>query len=533
MVVLLSVGVGPFTQQAVKTVSCELPLATAEADIGIARYIGGGNIVRVGAGLYDLDGDTKIAIIDGLASPNTTRFELKPGCSTGNCSFPSYNGVTHSSLGICKKCVDATSWTREVEEPTQQANGTTAKVTISLMLPDNTGIGGNYNDSPPANIMGVSSKSVMRGSNSYPWQGKFLTAFGDASKDIFSSSILNTSVVTLTNDNCGPLGRDGEPLQNCSHDGFDTTHKQFDSVNVAAAACSFYPCIRDYHGSVKNTIFEETILNETPIARLSVQKNALISFIQLHTPCIIEGKAYTANNISSAPRDSKDLDSGIVGNEHVGLPTQCLYGMYGDYISSLADFMQGTLNGGCRVPNTYTFGGRTDDYKRARCTPWYLQSLLDSGNASFQSIDAGLQSVALAITSEIRKQGTGLENYLDGSSERNPQLYAKGSVVRTTVCTRFDWKWLAFPLALVTLTIFLLCITCARMMLDKQRVPAWKSSILPMLLTGNQIGSTIVAGDLKSIVADTNRVVVRLAYDGKGWEFIREETSKQAGGSDN
>jgi hypothetical protein len=50
-----------------------------------------------------------------------------------------------------------------------------------------------------------------------------------------------------------------------------------------------------------------------------------------------------------------------------------------------------------------------------------------------------MQSVALAVTSEIRKKGTGLNIRVNGE-----ELCAKGTVLQTTVCTKFDWQWLFF-----------------------------------------------------------------------------------------
>jgi hypothetical protein len=40
---------------------------------------------------------------------------------------------------------------------------------------------------------------------------------------------------------------------------------------------------------------------------------------------------------------------------------------------------------------------------------------------------------------------------------------------------------------------------------------------------GNRIGTTVVAGDMKGIKADTDKIVVSLQHIGRGWEFFGEE----------
>ncbi|KAJ4383389.1 hypothetical protein N0V86_001436 [Didymella sp. IMI 355093] len=205
------------------------------------------------------------------------------------------------------------------------------------------------------------------------------------------------------------------------------------------------------------------------------------------------------------------------------VPSQCIYGVYGVWALSLVDFMSDVLPGNCIAPSRINFDGdETDDYQSLDCEPWTLKGLANKGNASFQSIDANMQSVAMAVTSEMRKQGTDWDYAFDPR-----EILAKGTVFRTTVCTQFDWKWLAFPLALILLTTLLLCIMCAKMRFDRQRVPAWKSSLLPLLFVGNQVGPTVDAGPLKQIEKDTNQIVVSLSHNERGWEFVGEEVVEQ------
>jgi hypothetical protein len=48
-------------------------------------------------------------IVNSLANPNQNQTALVNGCSTGNCTFPMINGITHSTIGMCSQCIDITS----------------------------------------------------------------------------------------------------------------------------------------------------------------------------------------------------------------------------------------------------------------------------------------------------------------------------------------------------------------------------------------------------------------------------------------
>jgi hypothetical protein len=93
-----------------------------------------------------------------------------------------------------------------------------------------------------------------------------------------------------------------------------------------------------------------------------------------------------------------------------------------------------TLFGNCILSGgSNDFPGCEKDYDSLVCELPYIKGLVNKGNASFQSIDYNMQSIATAITSEMRKQGT------DYSKRNDPEpIYTKGTVMQTTVCTEFD-----------------------------------------------------------------------------------------------
>jgi hypothetical protein len=119
--------------------------------------------------------------------------------------------------------------------------------------------------------------------------------------------------------------------------------------------------------------------------------------------------------------------------KNVTVPSQCIYGVYGVWALSLIDFMSEVLPGSCLTPSIINFSGTEDDYGSLDCSPWNIKGLINNGNASFQSIDANMQSVAMAVTSEMRKQGTEWD-----TAFVRKQILVRGTVFRMTVCTRFD-----------------------------------------------------------------------------------------------
>jgi hypothetical protein len=476
--------------------------------------------------------DTKAAVLAGLISSNTTQFVLTPDCSSGNCTFPSYNGISHSSIGMCSKCADVTPWLVERKDPIYWANRTkTAQSNFNIVLPDGSSVGNST--ASPLHIGTIIGRNTIWKWNhqlhhgaSEAWNGSFLDAFGDEFQDVFISSIFNVSLITFTNKGCEYVDDDGRPPNTCSNNGDPTSYYNSSIYNVVATSCSFYPCVRDYHGSVQNARFTETIIAETPVLQPPGQEKAQFpNFQHFHVPCQIDGQEYTADNVSSISKDAHNFTNTFVGDKNISVPTQCVFGMHGVYALSLGNFMKETMLGDCFEPARITFSSLPQNYVTLMCDPWYLKVLPAKGNATFETLDANMQSVALAITSEIRKQGSDYDGvFLANQSLQNqPPLHARGTVVRTTVCTQFDWKWLAFPLALLALTIFLLCITCGQMLFDRHGIPAWKSSILPLLFAGR----SNVARDLDRTNADPDKMIVRLANDGKGWEFVSEHGPQQ------
>ncbi|KAL1650635.1 hypothetical protein SLS61_005884 [Didymella pomorum] len=218
--------------------------------------------------------------------------------------------------------------------------------------------------------------------------------------------------------------------------------------------------------------------------------------------------------MSSLISPDRILNSTFVDGKNVSVPHECFYEFPGTYIRGIQDFLSRTLKGGCEMPSTpsLTMGSEPRTWRIMDCKDtWWLRSLYNDGNATFDTIDANVEAITVAMTNELRRTGTAW----DGTP-----LFVQGDSSRATVCTRFDWKWLSFPLALLVLTTMMLVIVGVKTLFDKQQTPIWKSSALPLLFTGNGIGMK-GAQDRVEREVDGTVVSLRKREDG-GWEFVSQ-----------
>jgi hypothetical protein len=61
----------------------------------------------------------------------------------------------------------------------------------------------------------------------------------------------------------------------------------------------------------------------------------------------------------------------------------------------------------------------------------------------------------------------------------------------------------------------------------KNSIETWKSSVLLLLLVGNQIGDSIRAEEVDAIIKDTKNIVVHLAHLDLGWEFVVDDAKNR------
>ena len=76
-ITILSLGIGAFTQQAIKSVSCHLPMADMTASVPVIHSIFGSDTIVSGATEFALDYGTKGAVINGISNPGKDTSKVK------------------------------------------------------------------------------------------------------------------------------------------------------------------------------------------------------------------------------------------------------------------------------------------------------------------------------------------------------------------------------------------------------------------------------------------------------------------------
>jgi hypothetical protein len=262
-VVLISLAIGPFTQQAIKSVPCTVAATGSNntATIPIAKYVTSDQIFRIGSGLYELGYFMKAAIISSLTNPGGNLNAVVPNCPSGECTFEEIAGITHSSMGLCSKCVDARKYVAQVNktdvnkrvESQGQLVSTNQTYNYTVwQLPEGSGL--TVPTSGPAVYLDLKTGYLDYIASELP-------------QDMLKMSVANISIASYTINGCRQNGTAGSgdrlAIFKCS--GLHPDLPDLDNnVNVVATACTLYPCMRQYRGDVTRGIFSEYLVDTSP-----------------------------------------------------------------------------------------------------------------------------------------------------------------------------------------------------------------------------------------------------------------------------
>ncbi|KAF6785969.1 hypothetical protein CMUS01_16534 [Colletotrichum musicola] len=468
VVTIASLAVGPVTQQAVRTVTCPMLSKNLTSSIPAANYVPGSSAYyRVGAGMYELEVDMQVAMIQGITDPGRGFNDVQVSCSSGNCTWPDYGtGVTHASIGMCSSCLDTTGF---VSPPDETGN---------LTLPD---------DGAVINVL----------SGEYMWMGySNLTAYRQLFTSDFtraaSVSFANFSMLMISKAPCATDNSTGTPKLLCPHRLSQSTDAFFQGIgDYVAASCILYPCLTEYSARYRNnTLMEDVVRTTTAVvnaAELPEDESLFAGFANYtarQSPCILDnGTWYTGANQSKALEvpgrtwtnfSDPELDGAVSR-----VPNACLYKMDGTYFSALSRFINSVLlSASCRYDSIQSghinCGGA-----------WWLTTLWRENNATANSLALAVDDFAWAVTNKLRMTGLG-PDIGRGSPDilagfRNASV--KGEVWESTTCTNFDRDYIALPAALVGMCAFLLGWIMVKNHNDPDQ-PVWKGSVLPLLFFG-------------------------------------------------
>ncbi|KAF6825984.1 hypothetical protein CMUS01_09616 [Colletotrichum musicola] len=296
------------------------------------------------------------------------------------------------------------------------------------------------------------------------------------------------SIATLKNAGCVSSENDthsGAVKRGCG-DLYESILYANADIDFAAANCTVHSCLRSYNEAVVNGILKERVVSSAPTQNASNvlkeegRRNRTRAYHGFVKPCVIDGKWYDELNISKATRDeiwvSWRTRDGIRG-----APRQCLRAIDHSHYWTAMLFQQESLPGSCRLwyeddhgPLDPTVNPIDTDRMVIDCDDrWWLDALHRSGNATFESISAAIDSMTTSLTNHMRIRG---ENWQGTGSG-----FVTGSVMQAAICVQVDWFWLAYPATLLCITTILIAIACVQSYQSRERQPVWKSAILPLL----------------------------------------------------
>jgi hypothetical protein len=491
---IVSLAIGPFAQQAVKTVLCDNIVAGGVSRIPIAQKIPIRDSFRFGAGAFEVEVDTKNAVLGGITSPNTTASTaaISFECSTGNCTFPSYGGVTYSSLGLCNACEDVTSMIQEKDanytiHPEQ--NLSMRNYTLSL--------------SPKGPNVSVSPDIIQQ-------QGNWVNVNSDYLYPPMDN-ILTAAIISFTSVGCS----NGVCPANPNWPSLDR------GMNIIGVKCSLRPCMKNYYGEIRNGALSEKVISTVTPAYEPIGNIPQVNLTAVKLPCIIDNQIYDMKNLSLVPK-SYARENITWQNTTSMVPRQCLYKYEFSWLFGLAKAVSDVTYGNCLYQkgqgDSVWCTGLDNLHKQERFS-WWTAKFYNNNTATLETIREQFDNIADAVTNRVRSIGLTADTDIR-RLETSQRAYVTGAVHQTSICTQFEWRWLVLPTMLAIVTTLLLLAVIFETHRHQLSRPGWKSSSLPFLFYGFKEGGLDVRLDhqipLSELEGRAEQTIVRYAVDGHG-----------------
>jgi hypothetical protein len=516
--------VGPTVQQASRTRQCAFPVP-GNATLPYTHHARGGYTCNTGTCTMSVPSiDTIVAILSGVTVPTGVENQIRPTCTTGNCTFPGGDpmnfrkdpkdkeSTTHSTTAMCSKCINIESLVlRQRSEPD------TTNETTRYTLPT----GFNFSMYPAElkkNIHIMTERKLN-------WMGDLFTP---EFKSLSRWAYANITFITVNQ---------YRNLNTMSTPEYDRS-----PGNVTAVVCSLYPCLRTYVASITdNRLVEKEVstqvmkvdLSESKLKHLSpsegvgiwlstnswdIEKSTPGDFTAVRSPCGVAGKILDiSTNMSFHPGGTKlalyDFtgQGGSLSNQYtpqdITVPEQCIYRHDPFLARAISMNLQGNIfNGRCwqysegltatSCQKDYWNGGNTESNGQLSNLglDTVMRTLYNDGNANFLNITRWFEEFAVAMTNRFRT------NYMSASFTGNNgtalttatqdlgfSKEIQGLAWQTTECVAMYWEWLMLPFILISLTTFLSIWTIATNWQHRHSRPVWKESILPLIIYGYKI----------------------------------------------
>jgi hypothetical protein len=479
VVLVVSFLIGPFVQQASRTMPCTNPAADQKASIPYAHYVPRSNGFE--SGYPGNDGnptpDTTVAILSSITAPGDVENQISPICSTGNCTFcdtdrkaasPKYlvgESSLHPTIGMCNTCIDVSSLVAR--------QGNASAFDTLYTLPN------GFNVSLKA---GSAELAMIKPSPDLSWIGELLTP---ELRTMSRWAYVNATFIAINYPN---------------------------NTAGLAAVCVLYPCLRTYTASITNDkLLEKEVTSEVMeidvtnpawleyVPGLNARQNYYQHYAAVQNPCYVDGQVYNANGDTPPFLNATTLslydfsDPRQSTYRNISLPESCIYRHHAQFAMAIS-----------KVLHEEVFYGTCDSYKGPRCsksgpsqlgTSTFLSDLgvgavlrkLIDGELAYSNVTLWFDSFADAMTNRFRFQyGAGKFN----STDRNlPLGEVQGLAWRTETCISAHRDWLALPICLTAITTLLMLWTIVSNWRGRRTRPVWKDNILPLLYYRQKIAS--------------------------------------------
>jgi hypothetical protein len=475
VVLVVSFLVGPFVQQASRTMPCTFSVPNLNASLPYAHYVPRqrGFMGSVNANFGTPKPDVTVAILSSVTAPDGVENRISPSCSTGNCTFdhtdrigtpPGYladQRTTHSTVAMCDTCIDVSP----LVSRTKETNTTTL-----YTLPWN-----RFNVSWARG--GTQNVVIIKPTRDLSWLG-----------DLLTSEIRAMSRWAYVN----------------------ATYLAVNHNNTAATAvtCILYPCLRTFTASITNNqLLEEEVSSEVmeiekteaayfdSTSALNAESNWGQHYVTVKNPCQVGGQVYdiTQNTPSSANATSLSLYNftGLLQPTYrtISVPGTCIYRHQSQFVMSISTIFNEEMFDGlcssrgrnCRKPESNERGTLSNLGVVA------VLNQLTKGDPSYSNVTSWFNSFADAMTNRFRFQ-YGAARY-NATDVNLPMGEVKGLAWRTELCVSAHRDWLALPICLTAITTLLMLWTIGSNWRERRTRPVWKESLLPLLFYGHKIDS--------------------------------------------
>lgn len=523
LIIIFTIGIGPFAQQLVRYETCSLPSSVGNATTHRQGYFTYESVPMTEksqrAGSWAPGFSFRSFLTAGLFGSQATSVPVT--CPSRNCTF----SQPFSTLAVCSVCKDLSE-----------------DVTFSIRFDDSSqGLSGTANAVLP-DVLGGKNLSIQ---NKFGYSGGQTMAMSIIAAD-------SALFIIYTNPNY-PKDLYSNPF---SEQEQSDPALQWAVRGYGAAKCRFKACVHTYTVNIVDGVVAETLIDTSSVWEefdYSVRRYATMldvtcidsaqrQAIKLQGYNVTESTKWLAYNdslatdgywytqgFSNAPSPNKTQDPNF--------PPECVYQVHTGSVDAITLFLSNFLKGNVSDDEGNNGGSVT------------ALSLYNHARLGFPRVEEVFTNVSRLATNYLRQWGnqTGLNSTFPKNASDKffaPNQLALGVIMEAQTCVLVRWGWLAFPGGIILLTTVFLALTMFDSTLSQEikkssnivhgkdistrfrPAGTWKSSLLPLVFHGldeeelRTSRKSGLASDQEMWDAAEN-IEARFMQGGSGWKLTK------------